>query len=69
MGLIDEDAAMVLLMTAARPSQKALAERIGISQAYLSDVLRGRRDPAHILRRLGYERVIRYRRIERAAAL
>jgi predicted transcriptional regulator len=44
-------------------TQVALAERLGVSQAYLSDVLNGRRDPGEsILGPLGLERVVVYRR-------
>ena len=44
-------------------TQVALAERLGVSQAYLSDVLNGRRDPGEsILGPLGLERVVIYRR-------
>ncbi len=39
-------------------SQKALAEQIGVTPQYLSDVLRGRRDPGKaILDAFGYERI------------
>jgi transcriptional regulator with XRE-family HTH domain len=44
-------------------SQKALAERLGLSESHVSDVLNGRKDPAEgILEPLGYERVVTYRR-------
>ena len=43
-------------------TQKALAEKLGINQAYLSDILAGRREPADkILTALGMERVVTYR--------
>lgn len=44
-------------------TQTVLAERLGISSAYLSDVLNGRKDPGEsILAPLGLERVVTYRR-------
>ena len=44
-------------------SQKALAERLGVSNTYLCDVLAGRRDPGDkILVPLGVEKVVTYRR-------
>ena len=44
-------------------TQKALAEQLGVSPAYLSDVLNGRKDPGDaILEPLGLERVVTYRR-------
>lgn len=40
-------------------SQKKFAERYDISEQYVSDVLRGRREPGEkILEVLGYERVV-----------
>lgn len=43
-------------------SQKAFAQAHHISEQYLSDVLRGRREPGQkILDALGVERIIRYR--------
>jgi|LakMenE01Jun11ns_1017448.scaffolds.fasta_scaffold8938381_2 hypothetical protein len=46
-------------------TQKALAEKLGINQAYLSDILAERRDPADkILTALGMERVVTYRFVE-----
>lgn len=59
-----EAQALGLLKSASeRETQKALARRLGISQAYLCDVLHERRSPETILRRFGYERVITYRQI------
>lgn len=47
---------------AAAGSQKVYAESIGVSQAYLSDVLNGNRAPGEkILIALGLEAVIMYR--------
>lgn len=44
-------------------SQHAVAEKWGISDQYLSDVYRGRRDPgAKILEPLGLVKVITYRK-------
>ncbi len=43
----------------------ALAARWGISVQYIADVLRGYRDPGKsILKALGYERVVLYRKKE-----
>lgn len=45
-------------------SQKALAERLNVSQAYLSDVLSGRREPGDkILAPLGLTRVVTYQKM------
>lgn len=44
-------------------SQKALADELGVSDTYLSDVLNGRKEPGEaILIPLGLERVVTYRR-------
>lgn len=46
-------------------SQKAAAERWGVSEQYLSDVLSGRRQPgAKLCATVGYKRVISYRRTQ-----
>ncbi len=43
----------------------ALAARWGISVQYIADVIRGYRDPGKtILAKLGYERVVLYRKVE-----
>jgi len=43
-------------------SQQAFAERAGVSQAYVGDILRGQRTPgAKILHALGLEKVVAYR--------
>jgi hypothetical protein len=43
-------------------SQSAFARQHGLSEQYLSDVLRSRREPGQkILDTLGFERVVRYR--------
>ncbi len=45
-------------------SQKALAARLGVSQAYLSDVLLGKRTPGKaLLIALGLSSTLRYRPI------
>ena len=45
-------------------SQKAVAEAAGVSQAFLTDVLKGRRAlTGPLVKWLGYERVIAYRRL------
>ena len=44
-----------------RSSQKELADELGISPQYLSDVLKGRREiSAQLASKLGYERVITF---------
>ncbi len=44
-----------------KTSQKAVANQLGISQAYLSDVLNGRREfPAVIASEFGYERIVTF---------
>lgn len=46
--------------------QKILAQKLGVSEAYLSDVINGRREPADkLLSALGMERVVTYRFIEK----
>lgn len=43
-------------------SQRALAKELGISQSYLNDVLKGRKEPGEgILAPMGLERVVTYR--------
>lgn len=45
-------------------SQKALAEDLGINAAWLSDILRRRRDPGHkLLEALGFRKIVTYERI------
>lgn len=46
-------------------SQKAAAKAIGVSQAYMCDVMSGRREPAEkLLTALGYRRVILYEQVK-----
>jgi Helix-turn-helix len=46
-------------------SQKAFAKRVGISEQYLSDILKGRREPGvKLLDYFGLERVVGYRRTD-----
>lgn len=48
-------------------SQKAAARTLGVSPSFLSDVLKGKREPAGMmLTRLGYHRVVMYAEIEKA---
>ena len=45
-------------------SQKAFARHCGVSESFLSDVLRGRREPgATLLECLGFQKVVTYERI------
>lgn len=46
-------------------TMRGLARRLDIDSGYLCHVLKGRKDPEHVLRRFGFERVISYRRISR----
>jgi hypothetical protein len=47
-------------------SQKLWAEWHGLSQAYVSDVIRGKADPGEgILRALQLERIVRYREVQK----
>lgn len=49
-------------------SQRKFAREIGISDAYLCDLLKGNRSPSdRILHAIGMEKVIEYRRREGAA--
>lgn len=46
-------------------SQRAFAKHCGVHEAFLSDIIRGRRDPGpKLLWALGFRRVITYVRIE-----
>ena len=46
-------------------TQKALAEKIGISEQYLTDILKGRREMGpRVIAFLGYEKVDAYRAIK-----
>ena len=56
---------MVRIGIQAEGSQKAYAKRVGLSESYLSDVLNRRRDISpRILKHLGLERVVYYRRVD-----
>lgn len=45
-------------------SQKDLASRLGVSAAYLGDVIHGKREPgSKLLKALGFERGIVYRKV------
>lgn len=44
-------------------SVRGLASRLDINPGYLCHVLKGRKDPEHVLRRFGIERVVCYRRV------
>lgn len=49
------------LLIAELGSQKAVAKKLKISQQYLNDILRGRREPGDkILKPLGLKKVISY---------
>ena len=64
---IDEDRVlnMVRIGIQVEGSQKAYAKRVKLSESYLSDMLNRRRDISpRILKHLGLERVVYYRRID-----
>jgi hypothetical protein len=58
--ITEEQALKRLQLAAEQHSQKTLAGRLGISSAYLNDVLMKRRDPSKVLKRFGLKRVVRY---------
>lgn len=58
--MTEEQALKRLRAAANQSTQQALARQLGVSPQYLSNVLLGHRDPAHVLRRFGLKRVIRY---------
>lgn len=46
---------------------KSAAKALGISQQYLSDMMNGRREISdEVARKLGYRKVVRYQRMEKA---
>ena len=56
---------MLLIGVTVSGSQKAFAKKVGISEQYLSDILKGRRESgAKVLKYFGLERVVGYRRID-----
>ncbi len=65
---IDRDGAIVLLKSCIADRfngiQKDFAEEVGISQQYLTDILKGRKDLVHVdlLHYLGLERVVVYKK-------
>ncbi len=62
--MITQAELIMILREQASPNARAYAQREGIAQSYLSDVLNGRRDPGKsILKALGYEKVVLYQRI------
>jgi hypothetical protein len=59
--MITEEQALKRLQRAADDvTQKTLAGQLGISSAYLNDVLLKRRDPSKVLKRFGLKRIVRY---------
>lgn len=57
---IDQFRGMLARMAYDCGSQKSLALRFGVSEAFVSDVIHGRRDPGtKILKNLGYEWYLR----------
>lgn len=64
---IDESRVLNMIQIAVQVegSQKAFAEKVGVSQQYLVDVLKGRRSVgAKLLEWFGLERVVTYRRLD-----
>lgn len=67
MSLLTQSQIVELLRAAveAAGTQKAFAQQHDVSEQYITDVLRGRREPgAKILAALGYEKVVSYRQID-----
>ncbi len=63
--MITQSDLIALLRAQMQPSQRVWAETHKVATSYLSDVLNGRRDPGKsILRALGYERVVLYRKVK-----
>jgi plasmid maintenance system antidote protein VapI len=59
----EEILAIVQEMAKKWDTQKALADHLKISNAYLNDILHGRRDiSTAIARRLGYTKIIKFRK-------
>jgi transcriptional regulator with XRE-family HTH domain len=57
------DPIKILKARIAKQSGSAVAKELGVSPAYLSDVMRGKREPGpKILEPLGLVRVVTYRR-------
>lgn len=55
------DVVRLLLRECDKSSQKKLAEQIGISPQYLSDILKGRREVSEsVAEKLGFERVVTF---------
>lgn len=51
----------IRIVVAGAGNQKAAAKRLGVSEQYLCDVLKGRREPGKkLLNALGYRRVVVY---------
>ena len=62
--MISQKRALNMLRTfVVSSSQKTVAAKINVSPQYLCDVLNERRDPAGILARIGFERVVMYRKV------
>lgn len=62
-----KDIVLILLvdLIAEHCTQKAVAELLGITDQYLNDVLRGRREPGKkILYPLGFEKITRYMKFD-----
>lgn len=59
-----EEAIALLQKASEAETMRGLAKRLDIDAGYLCHVLKGRKDPEHILRRFGLQRVIGYRRLQ-----
>lgn len=65
--MITHDELVALIRAAVKEagSQRALARQWSVAPAYVTDLLRGLRDPGpKILEAMGYERVVLYRKLE-----
>lgn len=59
---IDEFIEYLKSRVAEHGTQRKYAESLGVSEAYLSDILNGRREPGkRLLDAVGFERVVLYR--------
>lgn len=61
----DQLRALLARRCAEAGSQKAWARGAGVSQPYVNDVLKGKREPGEsIAKALGFERIVIYRKIQ-----
>jgi DNA-binding transcriptional regulator YdaS (Cro superfamily) len=64
---IDDVRAKLKALCAEAGSEKAWAEAHGLSQPYVNDTIRGKREPgASLLKAMGLEKVVQYRPLRRS---